>query len=116
MFSRRVASFLNPFLPLLWMVLFSCSAAKGEIVINKKYPVSGGNGANLSPPTVVPTGQCSQRVKVNSFVPGATIEVYLTVTHAGPVSPKKLIGGPVALPVDGLAVKSYPNTELRRPG
>lgn len=103
-FDRRAASFSSPLLVFAWVVLFSCAVVKGEIVINGNYPISGRNGVHLSPPTVVPTGQCSQRVKVTSFVPGATINVYLTATLAGPVSPKKLIGGPVALPADGLAV------------
>lgn len=102
MFSRRTASILSPFFLLVWIVLLPCSAAKGEIIINQRYPVN--KGSNLSAPTIVATDQCSQRVKVTSFVPGATIRIFLTAAHAGPVSPHKLIGGPVALPVDGLAV------------
>jgi hypothetical protein len=104
MFNHRAASFLSLSVSLVWILLLSCSAAKGDITINQRYPIKGEAGPTLSPPTVVSTGQCSQRVKVTSFVPGATIDVFLTATHAGPVSPHKLIGGPVAVPFDGLAV------------
>lgn len=99
MFNRRAASFLTFSFS---MILLACSAAQGQITINQRYPIE--KSPNLSAPTVVPTGQCSEHVKVTSFVPGATIEVYLTATHSGPVSPKKRIGGPVVLPVDGMVV------------
>ena len=74
-------------------------------MINKGLPIKGDNGqVYLSPPLIDPTGQCSTRVKISSFIPGATIHVYLTATQAGPVSPKKLIGGPTALAVNGMTV------------
>ena len=86
------------------LVFFCCPAGKGQ-VINKRLPIKGDNGqVYLSAPYIVPTGECSLRVKIDSFIPGATIHVYLTATKAGPVSPKKLIGGPTALPVDGMTV------------
>jgi Common central domain of tyrosinase/Polyphenol oxidase middle domain len=91
---------------LAWAVLFLCPVAKGEITINKNLPISNpANGAvYLSPPEIEPANECSARVKVTSFVPGATIHVYLTATLTGPLSVKKLIGGPIALPLDGLTV------------
>jgi hypothetical protein len=103
--NRQPASLSSPLLLFAWIVLFSSAVAKGDIVTNKNYPITGPSGVSLlSPPTVVPTDQCPQRVKLTSFVPGATINVYLTATLAGPVSPKKLIGGPKTLPADGLTV------------
>ena len=57
----------------------------GDVVINPNYPIRGPNGVNLSPPDVHVTNECSTHVYVNSFVPGATIRVFL-----GPT----LIGGP----------------------
>src|SRR5271170_4211432 len=91
---------------LAWAILFLCPVAKGDITINKNIPIRNPtNGAvYLSPPEVEPANECSTRVKVTSFVPGATIHVYLTATHTGPLSVKKLIGGPIALPLDGLTV------------
>jgi hypothetical protein len=86
------------------LVFFCCPAGKGQ-VINKQLPIKGDNGqVYLSAPYIVPTGECSLRVKIDSFIPGATIHVYLTATKAGPVSPRKLIGGPTKLPVDGMTV------------
>jgi hypothetical protein len=104
MFNRRTASIFTLVFPLVWLVLLTCSAARSQITINQRYPIRGDKGSNLSAPTLVPTGQCSQHVKVTSFVPGAIIDVYLVATHSGPVAPKKRIGGPVALAVDGMAV------------
>jgi tyrosinase len=95
-------------LPLAWVVLSFCAAGRGDkIVPNRDYPISNpSNGAPyLSRPVVEQTNECSVRVKVTSFIPGATIDVYLTATVSGPVSPKKLIGGPIAVPVNGMAVK-----------
>jgi Common central domain of tyrosinase/Polyphenol oxidase middle domain len=94
-------------LALAWVVLSLCTAGQGQIVINGDLPISNPtNGAvYLSGPEVEQTNECSVRVKVTSFIPGAAINVYLTATSSGPVSPKKLIGGPVALPADGMAVK-----------
>jgi hypothetical protein len=102
MINRRAASIFTLVFPLVSTVLFTFSAARGQIIINQRYPIEKSN--NLSGPTLVPTGQCSVHVKVTSFVPGATIDVYLVATHSGPVAPKKRIGGPVALAVDGMAV------------
>ena len=80
---------------------FLCVAARGQkIVINENYPISNPTNGTpyLSPPSIDPTNQCSLRVKITSFIPGATINVYLM----NPV--KKLIGGPKVLAVDGLTV------------
>ena len=91
-------------LALAGMVLICCAGGTAQ-VINKDLPIKGDNGqVYLSPPLIEPTGECSTRVKISSFIPGATIHVYLTATVAGPVSPKKLIGGPTALPVNGMTV------------
>ena len=88
----------------MFLTFFCCAAGTAQ-VINKGLPIKGDNGqVYLSPPLIDPTGQCSTRVKISSFIPGATIHVYLTATQAGPVSPKKLIGGPTALAVNGMTV------------
>jgi hypothetical protein len=105
LFDRRAGSFSRPLFVAAGIVLFPCALVKGDIIINQKYPINGPTGTSvLSPPTVVPTDQCSQAVQITSFVPGATINVYLTATLAGPVSPKKRVGGPVVLVADGMAV------------
>ncbi len=105
MFFPRASSLSSSLLTAVCAAFFSCAAAQGEITISKSYQITGPNGeVLLSPPTVVPTGQCSERVKITSVVPGATIHVYLTATKAGPVAPKKLIGGPVVLHVNGMTV------------
>jgi hypothetical protein len=93
-------------LALVWAAFFFCAMFFGaiancqKIVVNERYPIANPtNGtAYLSPPLVESTNQCSIRVKVTSFIPGATINVYLM----NPV--KKLIGGPKVLPLDGLTV------------
>src|ERR1700684_148252 len=105
MYSPRSASFSGRLLLAACAVWLSCPAAQGEITINKAYPIVSQTGAvSLSAPTIVPTDQCSERVKITSIVPGATVHVYLVATKSGPVSPKKLIGGPIALPVNGMTV------------
>jgi tyrosinase len=86
------------------MVLICCAVGRAQL-INKNLPIKGDNGqVYLSAPYIVPTYECSLRVKIMSVVPGATINVYLTATQAGPVSPRKLIGGPIALAVNGMTV------------
>jgi tyrosinase len=93
-------------LSLAWAALFLCAVGNGEIVINKNYPTTNPAGApTLSPPEVESTNECAPRVKVTSFVPGATINVYLTGTLTGPLAVKKLIGGPTVLALEGLTVK-----------
>jgi tyrosinase len=94
-------------LSLAFATLILCAVGRGEIVINKNYPTTNPtNGVpTLSRPEVEPTNECAPRVKVTSFVPGATINVYLTGTLAGPLPVKKLIGGPTVLALDGLTVK-----------
>src|SRR6516162_2618115 len=57
-----------------------------DVVINPKYPIRGPNGVNLSPPEVHVTNECARHVYVDSFVPGATIRVFLNGST--------LIGGP----------------------
>jgi len=59
-----------------------------DIYINPKYPITGHGGPALSPPHVGATLQCATHVFVDSFVPRATVKVFL---NGSP-----LIGGPVA--------------------
>ena len=103
--ESSIASHLRRHVALFVFLTFFCCAAGTAQVINKDLPINGKNGqVYLSPPLIDPTGQCSTRVKISSFIPGATIYVYLTATEAGAVSPKKLIGGPTALAVNGMTV------------
>jgi hypothetical protein len=62
--------------------------AQADVVINPNFPIRGPN--NLSPPYLLGTFECSTHVYVTSFVPGATIMVY--------VSGSTLVGGPIAPP------------------
>jgi len=57
------------------------------VFINDKWPIKGPNGPVLSPPHVEPTNECSKSVYVDSFVPHATITVFLSGTT--------VIGGPI---------------------
>lgn len=71
------------------LLLCVTSAVQGQdIFINPKFPIRGTNGSVLSPPHVEQTNECSTHVYVDSFVPHATIRVFLN----GPT----LIGGPIA--------------------
>jgi hypothetical protein len=63
------------------------AAQDKKIVINERWPIRGPNGEpTLSPPHVEQTNECSKAVYVDSFVPGATIRVFLNGVT--------LIGGP----------------------
>lgn len=73
------------------------TAAQEKININDKFPIRGPNGPNLSPPHVEPTNECATHVYVDSFVPHATIRVYLNGTT--------LIGGPIAPEFGFAAIK-----------
>jgi hypothetical protein len=63
-----------------------------DVVINQKFPISnpGTANSNLSPPHIDQTNECATKVRVDSFIPHATIRVYLK--KATP--PNQLIGGP----------------------
>ena len=68
------------------------SSGQADVYINDRYPISnparGGN--SLSPPHIAATNECSTHVYVNSFIPKATIRVYLngTTTIIGSATPQ----------------------------
>jgi hypothetical protein len=73
----------------------SVTALADNIVINDRYPIRGPNGTpTLSPPHVDQTHECATHVYVDSFVPHATIRVYLNgvTLIGGPVAPKFAFG------------------------
>ena len=72
-------------------------AQNGKVVINDRWPIRGSKGPVLSPPHVEPTNNCSKSVYVDSFVPHATIRVFLGGTT--------LIGGPMATEFGFVAVQ-----------
>src|ERR1700690_2574025 len=55
----------------------AAAAQDKRIFINDRWPIQGPKGPNLSPPHVEPTNECSQSVYVDSFIPHATIRVFL---------------------------------------
>jgi len=67
---------------------FMADAHAGEVYVNEHWPIRG--SSNLSPPVVSLTNECSASVYVESFVPHATITIYLNGST--------VIGGPVAPP------------------
>ena len=76
----------------LFIILLTPSIADDKVVINQKFPITnpGTANSNLSPPHIDPTNECAKQVRVDSFVPHATIRVYLKKTPP----PNQLIGGP----------------------
>ena len=68
------------------------SSGQADVYINDRYPISnparGGN--SLSPPHIAATNECSTHVYVDSFIPKATIRVYLngTTTIIGSATPQ----------------------------
>ncbi len=60
-------------------------AGAGDVVINKRYPVSG---KDLSPPTVEATNQCAVSVYVDGFVPHATVTVFVDGVKDVAVTPE----------------------------
>jgi hypothetical protein len=70
------------------LLLWAVGAQADDVYINKKFPIRGGNGPTLSPPYVEPTNECAAHVYVDSFVPHATVKVFLNGST--------LIGGPIA--------------------
>jgi len=73
------------------LVLSAVGYADNKVTINKRFPIENQNGPTLSPPQIAQTNECATKVYVDSFVPHATIKVYLL----DPPMPPKLIGGPV---------------------
>ena len=66
-------------------------ARAGDVAINEKYPITGPKGGSvLSPPNVEATNECATSVYVDSFVPHATVTVFLngTTVIGGPVTPQ----------------------------
>ena len=77
---------------LVCIVSFTGVVAYADNYIPKQYPIRDPQGgATLSPPHVGQTNDCATKVQVSSFVPHATIHVYLVLSPTN----KKLIGGPV---------------------
>src|SRR6266853_5653731 len=69
-------------------VSFVGRANADGVFINERWPIKDPNGTVLlSPPHVEPTNECSKSVFVDSFVPKATITVFLNGATA--------IGGPL---------------------
>jgi hypothetical protein len=68
-------------------ILLAGTARADRVYIDPTYPVKG--SSNLSPPNVEVTNECATHVYVDSFVPGATIEVFVNgVREAGPIVEK----------------------------
>ena len=63
------------------------NAQDQRVFINERWPIKGGEGPVLSPPHVEPTNECAKAVYIDSFVPHATIRVF--------IGGATLIGGPV---------------------
>ncbi len=76
------------------VVLLLCAAGYADkIQIPGRFPIQDPQGhSNLSPPHVYETNECATNVYVDSFVPHATINIYLVVP---PPLSHKPIGGPV---------------------
>jgi hypothetical protein len=76
-------------LRLVVCALLLCTAGTAQdrkVFINERWPIKGPHGTVLSPPNVEPTNECAKAVYVDSFVPHATITVFLSGTT--------VIGGP----------------------
>ena len=92
--SRRVpTAALSPIAGLI--VFAACSigfvsSGHADIYINKDYPIDNPDrrGNSLSPPHIAATHECSSHVYVDSFLPKATIRVYLNgTTQIGSATP-----------------------------
>jgi hypothetical protein len=64
------------------LVLSAGTAWPEKIYINDHFPDRGPNGPNLSPPNIAAANECATHVYVDSFVPHATINVFLNGTTA----------------------------------
>src|SRR5215471_9132625 len=71
--------------------LFGAPAYADDVYINPKYPITGHGGPALSPPHVDQTNECAIHVYVDSFLPKATVKVFLngTTLIGGPIAPKQ---------------------------
>jgi hypothetical protein len=74
---------LNPFRSVLTIALVLGGLGEGiaePVFINPKFPIVGGNTggrSTLSPPVITAVDNCSTHVFVQSFIPKATVRVYL---------------------------------------
>jgi hypothetical protein len=86
----RIGMILGVSTSLAWGLALSVDAAgQGEkVFINDRWPIRGANGSVLSPPHLEQTNECAKNVYVNSFVPHASITVFLNGAN--------VIGGPFA--------------------
>jgi hypothetical protein len=86
--SRQAISLLSC---ILTVAIVTSEAYAGKVYINPSYPIQSQTGAPaLSPPHLEQTNECSTHVYVDSFVPGATIDVYRSgATLIGAVTPKE---------------------------
>jgi len=87
---------LIPFLFVSTSLTCATLVCADDVYINPKYPIRGRGGPALSPPNVEATNECATHVYVDSFVPHATIKVFLNGAT--------LIGGPIAPTFAFLAV------------
>jgi hypothetical protein len=95
--SCRLSTIVGLVLVPAWLAGFG-STGRAEIYIDKNYPIQGRDGiSELSPPNIEATSDCSTHVYVDSFVPQATIHVWLKPT----TGPEVIIGS--ATPKPGFA-------------
>ncbi len=64
------------------------STARADIYIDKEYPITRDGVIELSPPNIEATSDCTTHVYVDSFVPKATIHVYLGAALIGSATPE----------------------------
>lgn len=73
----------------LALLVGTASRGHADVYINKDYPIQGRDGVpELSPPHIEATNECSSHVYVDSFVPKATVRVYLGTTLIGSATPQ----------------------------
>jgi hypothetical protein len=84
----------RPALPLLFgLALISgliadfASTARADVYIDKSYPITRDGVTELSPPNIEATSDCTTHVYVDSFVPKATVHVYLGAALIGSATP-----------------------------
>ncbi len=73
-------------------MLCAFSAHAGRVYINPHFPISGGDTkgrTTLSPPVIDAVDQCSTHVYVQSYIPKATVRIYLNgTTVIGTATPR----------------------------
>jgi LGFP repeat len=91
--SRLVSAALAPIVGVMVLAAGCIGFAQNgqaQVYINDKYPIRdpGKDGNSLSPPHIAATHECSSHVYVDSFLPKATIRVYLNgTTQIGSATP-----------------------------